>query len=84
MRDPDFAEARGTIRALQLALDVAHDRIRDGERIIGELNLRLTVQTERVDAAEFRLLVLQASAPARVDATLHGVDIPAQLPFGWK
>jgi hypothetical protein len=75
MRDPDFAEARGTIRALQLALDVAHDRIRNNEKIIAEMNARLAEQTERRDAAEFRLLVLQATAPARIDVTLPHADI---------
>jgi hypothetical protein len=58
-----------TLATLQFALDVAQSRIRENERIIAEMNARLAEQTERRDDAEFRLLVLQASAPARVDAT---------------
>jgi hypothetical protein len=75
VRDPDFIEARATISALQLALDHAHARIRDNERIIAELNARLAEQTERCDDAEFKLMVMLASAPARVDATLPDRDV---------
>jgi len=73
--NPDLIEARAVIAALQTALDRAQARIREAERTIGELNLRLTVQTERVDDAEFKLMVMLASAPARLDATLPLADI---------
>ena len=75
MRDPDFAEARATIAALQLALDAAHQRIRDNEKIIAEMNARLAERTERCDDAEFKLMVMLASAPTRVGATLPNRDI---------
>jgi hypothetical protein len=80
LSDPDFIEARATIRALQLALDVAHARIRDNERVIAEMNARLAEQTEARDAAEITLLAMRE----RAEDDLIGADIPAQLPSRWR
>ena len=68
LSDP-LADARVTIAALQLALDRAQTRIRDGERTIGELNERLAEQTECRDRAEIRLAMLDALAQNRAGAT---------------
>ena len=64
MSDPDLIEARVVISTLQTSLDRLQARIRDNERIIGELNERLAEQTECRDRAEIRLAMIEAAAHA--------------------